>query len=113
MRKNSRIIFRSVFRIKVSRRENDRPIGYVGDLSSDGLRLLLDQAVLQVGNRAELRLRTRDREGRVRQVDVDVTCKWARENTQTGYFEAGCTLESPSADFDALIGSLHSRRRTD
>lgn len=113
MRQNSRITFRSIFRIKVSKRENDRPIGYVGDLSSTGLRLLLDQASLVVGSRAELRLRTRNREGDVIHVDIDVICMWSRENEKTGYFEAGCTLESPSEDFTALINTLHMRRRTD
>lgn len=113
MRRKSRIVFRSLFRIKVSKRENDRPIGYVSDLSADGLRLLLDQSLLKVGARTGLRLRTRDREGVPQQVDVDVICMWSRENPQTGYIEAGCTLEQPSQAFSALINGLQTRRKCD
>ncbi len=109
MRQYSRITFRSIFRIKVSTRPDDRLIGYVGDLSDSGLRLLGD-ALLEVGSEMSLRLRMRDREGEMRHVDIEVVCLWSRENTKTGYFEAGFTLAKPSNEFARWISGLRVTR---
>ena len=94
MRQFSRITFRSIFRIKVSTRPDDRLIGYVGDLSDTGQRLLGD-ALLEVGSEMALR----DMEGDKRHVDIEVVCLWSRENTKSGYFEAGVTLAKRSNEF--------------
>lgn len=109
MRQHSRITFRSIFRIKVSTRPDDRLIGYVGDVSDTGLRLLTD-TMLTVDSQMALRLRMRDRDGEMRQVDIDAICLWSRENLKTGHFEAGFVLQQPSAAFTNLVDSMRMRR---
>ena len=80
MRQSSRITFRSTFRIKISDRERDTLIGYAGDVSECGMKLLSD-ALVEPGSMLKLRVRMRDREGNLRQVDVDMVCQWSQENT--------------------------------
>jgi len=112
MRQHSRITFRSIFRIKVSSRPEDRLIGYVRDVSDNGLRLLSD-TLLQVDSTMALRLRMRDKEGEMRQVDIDVLCLWARENVQSGHFEAGFVLQQPSAEFTHLVNGMRAKRNAE
>ncbi|MDH1264426.1 PilZ domain-containing protein [Pseudomonas sp. GD03944] len=110
MRQHSRITFRSIFRIKVSKRPEDRLIGYVGDVSDNGLRLLSD-TLMEVDSIMALRLRMRDKEGEMRQVDIEALCLWARENTRTGHFEAGFVLPEPSAAFTDLVNGMRAKRK--
>lgn len=110
MRQHSRITFRSIFRIKVSKRPEDRLIGYVGDVSDNGLRLLSD-TLIEVDSTLALRLRMRDKEGEMRQVDIEALCLWSRENTRTGHFEAGFVLPEPSEAFTALVNGMRAKRK--
>lgn len=109
MREYSRITFRSIFRIKVSNRCDDRLIGYVGDLSEGGVKLISDTPI-EVGTRLELRLKMRDREGRLQHIDIAATCSWSGENTKTGYFEAGLTLDRPSHAFSEVVSRMRATR---
>lgn len=109
MREHSRITFRSLFRIRVSNRPDDQLIGYLGDLSEGGVKLVSDTPV-EVGRSLQLRLKMRDREGQMQHVDIDATCTWTGENSKSGYFEAGLTLDSPSSAFSALVGRLRATR---
>lgn len=112
MRQHSRFTFRSIFRVKVSVRPEDRLIGYIGDLSETGVRLLTD-TLLAVDSSLALRLRMRDRAGEMRLVDIDVLCLWARENSKTGHFEAGCTLLQPSPEFSRLVAEMRANRKVE
>jgi len=109
MREHSRITFRSIFRIKASNRSDDQLIGYVGDLSERGLKLVSDTP-FDVGTRLELRLKMRDREGQMQHIDIDATCMWVGENTKSGYFEVGLILDSPSPAFSSLVGRMRATR---
>lgn len=110
MREHSRITFRSLFRFKVSSRPDDRLIGYVGDLSEGGVKLVSDTPV-EVGQSLQLRLKMRDREGQLQCMDIDATCMWTGENSKSGYFEAGLTLDRPTPAFSELIGRLRAMRK--
>jgi hypothetical protein len=111
MRQSSRITFRSTFRIRVSNRERDELIGYAGDVSECGMKLLGDSLV-EPGAALKLRLRMRDREGEMRQIDVDMVCQWSQENTRTGFFEAGLALRGESLEYVRLIEGMRNRRKT-
>ncbi|MEW6459928.1 MULTISPECIES: PilZ domain-containing protein [Pseudomonadaceae] len=110
MRQSSRITFRSTFRIKISDRERDTLIGYAGDVSECGMKLLSD-ALVEPGSTLKLRVRMRDREGNLRQVDVDMVCQWSQENTRTGFFEAGMALQGESAEYVRLIEGMRKLRK--
>ncbi|HEY8938537.1 MAG TPA: PilZ domain-containing protein [Cellvibrio sp.] len=109
MRNQSRLQFRSIFRVKVSNPATNALIGYVGDISENGLKVLSDKVFVQ-GDRVPLRLRMRVKEDEVLQFDLDVTCKWSGGNAKTGYFEAGFILEQPSAEFTVMVEKLRIQR---
>ncbi len=109
MRYQSRIPFRSIFRVKVCNPKNDQLIGYVGDVSEGGLKLLSDAAVAP-DTLINLRLKMRVREDEILQLDVVVKCKWSRFNAKTGYVESGCVLEQPSTEFAALVENMRVLR---
>lgn len=110
MRQSSRITFRSTFRIKISDRERDNLIGYAGDVSECGMKLLGDEPI-EPGSELKLRVRMRDRDGEMRQVDVDMVCQWSQENVRTGFFEAGLALLGESADYIDLIEGMRKGRK--
>lgn len=110
MRQSSRITFRSTFRIKISDRESDTLIGYAGDVSECGMKLLTDTPV-EPGTELKLRVRMRDRQGEMRQVDVDMACQWSQENIRTGFFEAGLALQEDSAEYVRLIEGMRKVRK--
>lgn len=109
MRHQSRLQFRSIFRVKVSNPKTNALIGYVGDVSEHGLKLLSDTPFAQ-GARLPVRLRMRVKEDEVLQFVLDVTCKWTGSNPKTGYFEAGFILEQRSAEFTLLVEKMRVQR---
>ncbi len=109
MRNQSRLIFRSIFRVKVSDPKSGGLIGYVGDVSEFGFKLLSDTAI-EPGTQMDLRLRMRLAEHELLQIDLNARCKWSGVNDKTGYFEAGFILEQPSAEFSALVEKLRIMR---
>lgn len=109
MRNQSRLIFRSIFRVKVSNPKTGALIGYVGDVSEFGFKLLSDSQ-MEPGARKNLRLRMRLTESELLQIDLDASCRWSGVNDKTGYFEAGFILEQPSAEFTALVEKLRIMR---
>lgn len=111
MREQSRIVFRSIFRMKVSERASGRLVGYVGDISERGVRILTDEA-LEQGTLMRLRLRMRNGEGAIVTVDIDAECLWCRANPKSGYFESGAQIGQPSEEFTRFIEGLRKRRKT-
>ena len=109
MRNQSRLQFRSLFRVKVSNPTTGALIGYVGDVSETGLKLLSDK-VFEAGERVILRMRMRVKEDEILQFDLDVTCRWSGTNAKTGYFEAGFILEQPSAEFTLMVEKMRIQR---
>ncbi|WP_150301537.1 PilZ domain-containing protein [Pseudomonas profundi] len=110
MREQSRIVFRSVFRMKVSERASGRLVGYVGDISERGIKILTDEA-LERGTLMRLRLRMRNGEGAIVSVDVDAECLWCRANTKSGYYESGVHIGQPGEAFTQLVEGLRKRRK--
>lgn len=109
MRGQSRIVFKSIFRIKVSDRVSGRLVGYVGDISASGLRLLSDE-IIEAREVMHWRLRMRNSDGSTTLIDVDGKVLWSRMNTQSGYVESGIHIEEPSKEFTRLIEGFSARR---
>lgn len=110
MRGESRIVFKSIFRMKVSDRANGRLVGYVGDISAKGMKLLSDEAI-EPGEVMHWRLRMRNSDGSTTLIDVDGEVLWSRMNAQTGYAESGVHIEQPSKEFTQLIKRFSARSR--
>ncbi|HVK99228.1 MAG TPA: PilZ domain-containing protein [Dongiaceae bacterium] len=109
MRNQSRYLFRSLFRVKVNDPKSGALIGYVGDVSENGLRVLSDTAFAP-GTTATLQLRMRVNENETLQFELDVGCRWSGSNAKTGYFEAGFMLERPSAEFTRMVDKMRVKR---
>lgn len=109
MRNQSRLPFRSIFRVKVSNPASGALIGYVGDVSETGLKILSDTA-FDVGTNTSFRLRMRLSEAETLQFDLNVTCMWTGTNVKTGYFEAGFILQQPSAEFTLMVEKMRIQR---
>lgn len=109
MRAESRIVFRSIFRIKVSDRETGRLIGYVGDISERGLRLLSDEP-LETGLPMNWRLRMRAGDGSIMMIDMVGKGLWCKASARSGYFESGVCIDQPGEEFTRLVSSLRARR---
>ncbi|MDF3933865.1 PilZ domain-containing protein [Pseudomonas citronellolis] len=111
MRQHNRIVFRSMFRIRVLDAASGKLLGYVADLSESGLKIRCD-LLLEAESVLELRLRMRDREDRMREAEVRVRCVWSGENAQTGQYEAGLALDQPSVSYNELMTELRAGRRS-
>lgn len=109
MRQHTRVTFRSLFRIKVYDAAKGLLIGYVGDMSESGVRLLSDIAI-ETGDIRTLRLKMRVREDQMLQIDIQVVCMWSRLNDKTGHFESGFILVGQSAEFSKLVNDLLALR---
>jgi len=110
MRQHSRLTFRHLHRIQVSRRPSGEAVGYVGDLSKGGMRLIAEQS-LEPGSCHELCLHVPDHRDQLYEINVVVSCQWVRKNSRREAFEMGFALHQPNAAFSDLIGQLLPRRR--
>ncbi|WPC07124.1 PilZ domain-containing protein [Pseudomonas sp. MBLB4123] len=90
--------------LKVFNRVTDKPMGYIGNVSLDGL-MLISQLPMLVGARFELRLKIPGVEG-PRFVDFSATCQWCREDVTPGYFDSGFALVAPPAEYVEMVDAL-------
>lgn len=102
MRRHTRLTIRHSSRIKVTNRLSGEPMGFVGDVSLGGLKLVSSQP-LAVGGCYEMRLHVPERNGQIRQVDVAMICQWSRKDPRRDRFEMGFALDRPSPDFTKLV----------
>lgn len=109
MRQHRRVTFRNQFRVRVLLRENDELLGYAGDISFGGFRLISD-APVEAGSELALRLKIREGEDRTRYIDVDVVCQWSRANPKRDNFEAGMALDGPCVAFAEYVRTLGAAR---
>jgi hypothetical protein len=109
MRNQSRLQFRSMFRVKASNPRTGALIGYVGDVSEYGLKLFSDVSFVP-DEQVLLRLRMRIHEDEVLQFDLNLTCKWSGFNPKNGYLESGFELEQPSAEFTLMVENMRIQR---
>lgn len=107
MRQHSRFTFHDLTSIRVVNRLSGEPMGFVGDLSFGGLRLISRQP-LAIGGCYEMRLHVPVEGGGVRQVDVVVICQWSRKETRYDSFDSGFALDRPAPEFAELVAYLLS-----
>ena len=83
--------------LKVFNRITDKPMGYIGNVSLDGL-LLISQLPLLIGARFDMRLKIPG-QSEPHFIDFSATCQWCREDVTPGYYDSGFALVAPPADF--------------
>lgn len=84
--------------LKVFNRITDKPMGYIGNVSEDGL-LLISQLPMLVGARFELRLKVPGLGGRPQCIDFSADCRWTCEDVTPGHFDSGfhCWRRPPNS----------------
>lgn len=90
--------------LKVFNRITDKPMGYIGNLSLDGL-MLISQLPMLVGGRFDMCLKIPGQNA-LRIIDFSATCQWCREDVTPGSFDSGFALVAPPADYVDLVDAL-------
>ncbi len=91
--------------LKVFNRITDKPMGYIGNVSVDGL-LLISQLPMLVNARFDMRLKIPGQDGQVHCIDFFATCQWCREDVTPGSFDSGFVLLAPPSEFVEMIDAL-------
>ncbi|MCJ8168683.1 PilZ domain-containing protein [Atopomonas sediminilitoris] len=93
--------------LKVFNRITDKPMGYLGNVSSDGL-MLISQLPLLTGVEYQLRLKLPGCNGKLCTLDLQAHCHWSREEATPGYYDSGFSVAKAPAEFAQLEGLLRS-----
>lgn len=93
--------------LKVFNRITDKPMGYIGNVSLDGL-MLISQYPMLVNARFDMRLKIPGQDGRVHNIDFTATCHWSREDVTPGSFDSGFSLSAPPREYLEMVDALRS-----
>ncbi|ARU89615.1 pilus assembly protein PilZ [Pseudomonas sp. M30-35] len=90
--------------LKVYNRITDKPMGYIGNVSYDGL-LLVSELPMLIAGRFDMRIKL---PGQITQcfIDFTATCKWSREDVTPGYFDSGFSLIAPPVEYTEMVEAL-------
>lgn len=91
--------------LKVFNRLTDKPIGYLGNVSEDGL-MLISQLPMMVDVAFELRLKIPMADGDFQAIDLTAMCLWSHEDVNPQHYDSGFrVVEAPEA-YGQLISAL-------
>lgn len=93
--------------LKVFNRLTGQPIGYLGNVSEDGL-MLISQLPMLVGADFELRLTAPGRDGQLQTVDITAACRWCHEDVTPHHYDAGFVLLRSPAEYRELVSALRN-----
>ncbi|WP_260959205.1 PilZ domain-containing protein [Pseudomonas citri] len=107
MYKNRRIERQQLpYFLKVFNGVNDRPIGFLGNVSEDGL-MLISHLPLLVGADFDLRLKIPTDDGGQQIIQIKANCLWCREDVTPQHFDAGFKLRGAVApEYGQLVSDL-------
>lgn len=91
--------------LQVSNRYTGKMLGFLGNISEEGLMLISDLPLL-VGAVFSLSLQVPGAKGGQRTVDIDAQCLWCHEDETPGHFDSGFHLEMAPVDYFELIDAL-------
>lgn len=93
------------FFLKVFNRLTDKPIGYLGNVSEDGL-MLISQLPMMVDATFELRVKIPMADGDFRAIDLTATCLWSHEDVNPQHYDSGFRVDSAPDEYGQLITAL-------
>jgi hypothetical protein len=91
--------------LKVFNRFNDQPMGYLGNVSEEGL-MLISHLPLLVGADFELQLKIPGHDGGIQALNLTATCLWCHEDVTPGYYDSGFMLLQAPAEFAGMVDAL-------
>lgn len=90
--------------LKVYNRITDKPMGYIGNVSLDGL-LLISQLPLLIDARFDMRLKIPGADTQ-HFIDFSANCQWCHEDVTPGSYDSGFALVAPPADYVEMVEAL-------
>ncbi|HSX89574.1 MAG TPA: PilZ domain-containing protein [Pseudomonas sp.] len=90
--------------LKVFNRITDKPVGYIGNVSVDGM-LLISQLPMLVNARFDMRLKIPGPDS-PRFIDFSASCQWCREDVTPGSYDSGFSLELPPEEYVEMVEAL-------
>ncbi|PWB33379.1 pilus assembly protein PilZ [Pseudomonas sp. SDI] len=93
--------------LKVFNRYTDQPIGYLGNVSEDGLMLISDLPLL-VGPDFELQLKVPGPAGALHLINLTASCLWCHEDANPGHYDSGFMLLQAPREYEQLVGALRN-----
>jgi hypothetical protein len=91
--------------LQVFNRLTDKPIGYLGNVSAEGL-MLISQLPMMVDVEFELRLKIPTAGGDFQAVDFTATCLWSHEDINPQHYDSGFSVVEAPAEYGQLINAL-------
>lgn len=91
--------------LKVFNGVNDRPIGFLGNVSEDGL-MLISHLPLMVGADFDLHLKIPADEGGQLNIRLKASCLWCHEDVTPQHFDAGFSLQWVPPEYGQLVSAL-------
>lgn len=91
--------------LQVFNRLTDKPIGFLGNVSEDGL-MLISQLPMMVDVDFELRLKIPGPEGAFHPIDITATCLWSHEDINPQHYDSGFRVLHAPEEYGQLISVL-------
>ncbi|MBB3104077.1 PilZ domain-containing protein [Azomonas macrocytogenes] len=91
--------------LKVFNRHTDKPLGFIGNISEEGL-LLISPYPMMLHARFRMRLKLPTQGSELHFVDFCATCLWTREDVTPGSFDSGFKLLEPPVDIRDMVDAL-------
>jgi len=91
--------------LRVFNRFTDKPMGYLGNVSDDGL-MLISQLPLLVNADFELQLKIPGPNDSLQLIDLNARCLWSREEATPGYYDSGFILRESPESYRKLTEAL-------
>ncbi|MGB3122534.1 MAG: PilZ domain-containing protein [Pseudomonas sp.] len=91
--------------LQVFNRLTDKPIGFLGNVSEDGL-MLISQLPMMVDADFELRLKIPGPEGEIQTIDLTARCLWSHEDINPQHYDSGFSVVQACDEYGQLITAL-------
>lgn len=91
--------------LQVFNRVTDKPIGFLGNVSDDGL-MLISTLPMMVGVDFELRLKIPGPEGTLQAIDLTASCLWSHEDINPQHYDSGFSVRQAPDEYAQLISIL-------
>ncbi|UZE22665.1 PilZ domain-containing protein [Pseudomonas sp. B21-056] len=91
--------------LKVFNGVNDRPIGFLGNVSEYGL-MLIGTLPFMIGADFDLHLKIPVDDGQQMDIRLKATCLWCHEDVTPQHFDAGFSLHGTPPEYGQLVSAL-------
>lgn len=91
--------------LRVFNSVTQKPIGYLGNVSEDGL-MLISQLPIMVGAVFDLRLKIPASDGILQVIDLRACCLWCHEDATPHHYDAGFSLQWVPPEYQQLVHAL-------